>query len=205
VASVIRTFLAASSGWHLSLPSPRHEFNIKLSRVQHSTLCFLGFNRTVPLRRLETEPVLGATARLTAPTPPQRILQHTAYNLNSVAGQRPEPRSGKTSKTPHPVCLPPNALNHNAVLTMTDTNTGGRVEGSKLRERPSVKTLHLQSSDDAKHKVLALNEQEEKEHKDDDQKKRTYGRTPDGTGTWAGAVSSMSLKTAISYHPKRFG
>jgi phosphatidylethanolamine N-methyltransferase len=30
---------------------------------------------------------------------------------------------------------------------------------------------------------LALNEQEDKGH-EDGREKRTYGRTPDGTGTW---------------------
>lgn len=65
---------------------------------------------------------------------------------------------------------------------MTDVGEGSRADGSQLRERPSAKPLHLQKSDDAKQKVLALNDQEDRDHKDDD-KKRTYGRTPDGTGT----------------------
>lgn len=61
---------------------------------------------------------------------------------------------------------------------MTDT---GNADGSQLRERPSAKPLHLHNSDDAKERVLELNDQEDRAHKDEE-KKRTYGRTPDGTG-----------------------
>ncbi|KAI2475599.1 Phosphatidylethanolamine N-methyltransferase [Pyrenophora tritici-repentis] len=56
-----------------------------------------------------------------------------------------------------------------------------KADGSQLRERPSAKPLHLNNSDDAKQKVLKLNDQEDKDHKNDESKKRTYGRTPDGT------------------------
>ncbi|KAH7350382.1 phosphatidylethanolamine N-methyltransferase-like protein [Pyrenochaeta sp. MPI-SDFR-AT-0127] len=63
---------------------------------------------------------------------------------------------------------------------MTDLGEGSRADGSQLRERPSARPLHLPKSDDAKQKVLELNEQEDRNHKDDE-KKRTYGRTPDGT------------------------
>ncbi|KAF2845452.1 phosphatidylethanolamine N-methyltransferas-like protein [Plenodomus tracheiphilus IPT5] len=53
-------------------------------------------------------------------------------------------------------------------------------DGSQVRERPSAKPLHLHNSDDAKQRVLELNDQEDRDHKNDD-RKRTYGRTPDGT------------------------
>jgi phosphatidylethanolamine N-methyltransferase len=65
---------------------------------------------------------------------------------------------------------------------MTDVdNHGANADGSQLRERPSAKPLHLRNSEDAREKVLELNNQEEKNQKDD-QQKRTYGRVPDGTG-----------------------
>ncbi|KAF1841282.1 phosphatidylethanolamine N-methyltransferas-like protein [Cucurbitaria berberidis CBS 394.84] len=65
---------------------------------------------------------------------------------------------------------------------MTDVGVGSKADSSQLRERPSAKPLHLNKSDDAKQKVLELNEQEDRDHKDDkDKDKRTYGRTPDGT------------------------
>ncbi|KAF1831093.1 phosphatidylethanolamine N-methyltransferase [Decorospora gaudefroyi] len=63
---------------------------------------------------------------------------------------------------------------------MADTTTGSRADSSQLRERASAKPLHLQNPDDAKQKVLELNEQEDKDHKDGHHKK-TFGRTPDGT------------------------
>jgi phosphatidylethanolamine N-methyltransferase len=58
---------------------------------------------------------------------------------------------------------------------------GSEADGSHLRERPSAKPLHLHNSEDAKNRVLELNEEEEKAKKDDESKK-TFGRTPDGTG-----------------------
>jgi phosphatidylethanolamine N-methyltransferase len=65
---------------------------------------------------------------------------------------------------------------------MADSHDGFRADGSQLRERPSAKPLHLHNSEDAKEKVLELNNQEEKDSKNDEQQ-RTYGRTADGTGT----------------------
>jgi phosphatidylethanolamine N-methyltransferase len=58
---------------------------------------------------------------------------------------------------------------------------GSKADSSQLRERPSAKPLHLHNSDDAKQRVLELNEQEEK-HDQDEDKRKTYGRVPDGTG-----------------------
>ena len=72
---------------------------------------------------------------------------------------------------------------------MADVGNDSRADGSQLRERPSAKPLHLNNSDDAKQKVLELNDQEDKHHKNDDSKKRTYGRTPDGTGMSHAMVS----------------
>lgn len=57
-------------------------------------------------------------------------------------------------------------------------------DSGQMRERPSAKLVHLNKSDDAKQKVLELNEQQERDHQNDNQK-RTYGRTPDGTGMYA--------------------
>jgi len=67
---------------------------------------------------------------------------------------------------------------------MADVGGHQQAEDSRLRERPSAKSPNThQHSEDAKQRVLALNEQENKEHTDG-REKRTYGRTPDGTGTW---------------------
>lgn len=65
---------------------------------------------------------------------------------------------------------------------MADISNGPMADGSQLRERPNAKPLHLNNADDAKQKVLQLNDEENKKHKGDASKKRTYGRTPDGTG-----------------------
>jgi phosphatidylethanolamine N-methyltransferase len=67
---------------------------------------------------------------------------------------------------------------------MADIDRHHQAEDSRLRERPSAKPLHARqlSEDDAKQRVLALNEQEDRGH-EDGREKRTYGRTPDGTGT----------------------
>lgn len=67
---------------------------------------------------------------------------------------------------------------------MADVDNNPEADGSRLRERLSAKQAPLETLDDAKQKVLELNEQEEKNHKDD-RDKRTYGRTPDGTGMFS--------------------
>lgn len=66
---------------------------------------------------------------------------------------------------------------------MADAADGRSVGGNNnnLRERPSAKPLRLNNSDEARQTVIDLNEQEAKEQKHGT--KRTYGRTPDGTGT----------------------
>lgn len=68
---------------------------------------------------------------------------------------------------------------------MADIDREYQAEDSRLRERPSAPPLHARqlSEEDAKQRVLALNEQEDKEH-EHGREKRTYGRTSDGTGTW---------------------
>jgi len=64
---------------------------------------------------------------------------------------------------------------------MADINHDGpKADGSQLRERPSAKPLHLNNSEVAKQKVLELN-QEEEDNKHEE-KRKTFGRTPDGTG-----------------------
>lgn len=65
---------------------------------------------------------------------------------------------------------------------MADAIASTPIDGSNLRERPSAKPLHLHNSDDAKQKVLDLNEQEASKPEPGSQ--RTYGRTPDGTGMY---------------------
>ncbi|KAF1972090.1 phosphatidylethanolamine N-methyltransferas-like protein [Bimuria novae-zelandiae CBS 107.79] len=62
---------------------------------------------------------------------------------------------------------------------MADATGSTSVDRSSLRERPSAKPLHMHNADDARQKVLDLNEQEAKEQKEGP--KRTYGRTADGT------------------------
>lgn len=64
---------------------------------------------------------------------------------------------------------------------MVDASQSTSGGAGELRERPSARPLHLHNSDDARQKVLDLNQQEAKEQKHGP--KRTYGRTPDGTGT----------------------
>jgi phosphatidylethanolamine N-methyltransferase len=64
---------------------------------------------------------------------------------------------------------------------MEDASHSTSVDGGILHERLTAKSLHLHGSDDARQKVLDLNEQEAKDQKHGP--KRTYGRTPDGTGT----------------------
>jgi phosphatidylethanolamine N-methyltransferase len=64
---------------------------------------------------------------------------------------------------------------------MTDLGNGPEADGSQLRERPTAKPLHMHDSDSAKQKVLELNEQEDRK---DEREKKTYGRTPDGTGEY---------------------
>jgi phosphatidylethanolamine N-methyltransferase len=64
---------------------------------------------------------------------------------------------------------------------MTDVGNGQKADGSQLRERPTAKPLHMHDSESAKQKVLELNEQEDRK---DEREKKTYGRTPDGTGKY---------------------
>jgi phosphatidylethanolamine N-methyltransferase len=78
---------------------------------------------------------------------------------------------------------------------MADTHASNGAEGSRMRARPSAKPLHLHNSDDARQKVLQLNEEEGKGHGDGGEK-RTYGRTPDGTGTYLAAASPSRRRGA---------
>lgn len=64
---------------------------------------------------------------------------------------------------------------------MTEVGNGLEAEGSQLRERPSVKPMHMQDAEAAKQKVLELNEKEDSKS---EREKKTYGRTPDGTGKY---------------------
>jgi phosphatidylethanolamine N-methyltransferase len=62
---------------------------------------------------------------------------------------------------------------------MTDVGNDSEADGGQLRERLTAKPLQMPDSDSAKLKVLELNEQEDRK---DEHEKKTYGRTPDGTG-----------------------
>ncbi len=66
-------------------------------------------------------------------------------------------------------------------FNMTDVDTVLGADGSQLRERPSAKPMQMRDSDAAKKKVLELNEQEDGKG---EREKKTYGRTPDGTGKY---------------------
>lgn len=77
---------------------------------------------------------------------------------------------------------------------MAGMDTGSKSEHGELRERPSAKPLHLQNFSDAKQKVLELNDQENKDHQVGS-KKRTYGRTPDGKGTYVPALNNYTRAT----------
>ena len=70
---------------------------------------------------------------------------------------------------------------------MADIGSNTEADGDRLRGRLSAKSHPLHNVDDAKHKVLELNDQEDRDRNDDKQK-RTYGRTPDGTGKFLHAV-----------------
>ncbi|KAF2121347.1 phosphatidylethanolamine N-methyltransferase [Lophiotrema nucula] len=61
----------------------------------------------------------------------------------------------------------------------SSSSSSSSADRSRLRERPSAKPLHLHGSDDARQRVLELNEREDSGK--DGREKRTYGRTPDGT------------------------
>jgi hypothetical protein len=80
---------------------------------------------------------------------------------------------------------------------MADINPdGSKADDSQLRERPSVKPLHLDNPGDAKQKVLELNKQEEKDGKDED-KKKTYGRVPDGTGKLPSMRTTLEISDVL--------
>lgn len=89
---------------------------------------------------------------------------------------------------------------------MSDVGRDGfKADSSQLRERPSAKPLHLHNSEDAKQKVFELNEEEEKDG-NHERTKKTYGRTPDGTGTWLYTVTSHAqekncAKRCTTRHP----
>jgi hypothetical protein len=66
-------------------------------------------------------------------------------------------------------------------FNMTEVGNGLKADGSQLRERPSAKPMHMPDAEAAKQKVLELNEQEDSKS---EREKKTYGRTPDGTGKY---------------------
>lgn len=72
---------------------------------------------------------------------------------------------------------------------MTDVGNVPEADGSQLRERPSAKPLQMHDSDAAKQKVLELNEQEDSKS---EREKKTYGRTPNGTGKYRPCQSMLN-------------
>ncbi|KAF2129681.1 phosphatidylethanolamine N-methyltransferas-like protein [Dothidotthia symphoricarpi CBS 119687] len=63
---------------------------------------------------------------------------------------------------------------------MADVDSSTEADGSRLRERSSARQDPSHNSDNAKQKVLELNNQEDTSQ-NEGKEKRTYGRTPDGT------------------------
>ncbi|ORY18359.1 phosphatidylethanolamine N-methyltransferas-like protein [Clohesyomyces aquaticus] len=63
---------------------------------------------------------------------------------------------------------------------MADSTDYPAAEGSRRRREPSAQPLTLDKAEDARQRVLDLNEREENSEKSG-KEKRTYGRTPDGT------------------------
>src|SRR4051794_39740795 len=81
---------------------------------------------------------------------------------------------------------------------MADVGGDTKTEGSRLRER-APKPLHLDNAQNAKEKVLQLNSAEESKVKNE-KDRRTYGRTPDGTGRFTlapPATAKGSLKSEM--------
>ena len=69
-------------------------------------------------------------------------------------------------------------------MTSVNINSIAGIDASGIRNRPSKSPeapLHAESAETAQDAVKALNEQEAKQDKDEKEKK-TFGRTPDGTG-----------------------
>ena len=79
---------------------------------------------------------------------------------------------------------------------MTEPGTDVASEGSRQRGRPTEKPLHLDNSDDARQRVLQLNEGGDKDHSNGGEK-RTYGRTPDGTGTSSPVIPAIAASMAL--------
>jgi hypothetical protein len=77
---------------------------------------------------------------------------------------------------------------------MTDVGNGLEAESSQLRERPTAKPLHMHDPESAKQRVLELNEQENSKS---EREKRTYGRTPSGTGKYRPCYTSWGMLQTV--------
>lgn len=173
----------------------RHDFFIN-AFVQHETR-LLEFNTLSFLSYLHTKLLCSTTYK--APRSHEESAHRTAYPAHSKSQQRPAARSqtshsGK-ARTPTKRDLntrqqtPPwiDAISialwscHDTSFNMTEVGNGLKADGSQLRERPSAKPMHMQDAEAAKQKVLELNEQEDGKS---EREKKTYGRTPDGTGKY---------------------
>jgi len=83
---------------------------------------------------------------------------------------------------------------------MTDVGNVPGADGSQLRERPSAKPMHMRDPDAAKQKVLELNEQEDAKG---EREKKTYGRTPDGTGKYQPCLSNSKALSIVAQRTGR--
>ena len=93
---------------------------------------------------------------------------------------------------------------------MSSTGREGTLGADGLRERlpnDPAKPQHASSPDTAQHAVKTLNDQESKADKKEEDK-RTYGRTPDGTGAFtlaraeqSAALSHLALAIAVAMAP----
>jgi hypothetical protein len=85
---------------------------------------------------------------------------------------------------------------------MSASGLDGGFGTENLRERlpnDPVKALPATTSDNAKAAVRALNDEEDKKNMSEEEKK-TYGRTPDGTGSYIHPKNRGAVKKRISHN-----
>jgi hypothetical protein len=153
------------------------------STLYAHTRCFKPTSNILRTPKNCAEPAPGASKQ--PPRPPQYpralcinacIASRRAPALKNAKSLAVNPSIDSARRQDHLACQ--------SLYAMADFKQDGpKADGSQMRERPSAKPLHLRNSEDAKQKVLKLN-QEEGDNKDEE-KRKTFGRTPDGTGGWA--------------------
>lgn len=129
------------------------------------------------------------------PSPHQPALHHArpphSARLHLIAPPLRPNAHPKLCVWPLPATAPPFACSPLHSI-MADVAHSTSAHGSTLRERLSAKPLHLHNPDDARQTVVELNGQEARHQKHGPT--RTYGRTPDGTGTLTRPQSHGPLK-----------